>query len=559
MNHQNQAWLNKVMATMQADNSVVAHVLRVEGSITITRPDGTTHALKAGDVIKAYDKIVNADGSQMELQWNDGRVEVVNDNLQSVLHNDFFQQAIATVESIDGQAFAVSPDGKMRALKAGDEVFLHEIVVSENGQIDLTFFDGTTYSVEHSNVLALSDATLHSILPQESYQQIARSYHTTEMVDATDFQDYLSQALSSAAALQGESAGAAGAAAAGSAGSSAAGLLGVLGALAVGGAAAGGGGGGGGDSTGGGSAGPAPLTAEQVLENAKAAVEAAQAQTLISAQAVLDAQAAVVTAQEQTFISVQAVLDAQALLMAAEEKADASAQDLIDAQTALEATDLSDDIALADAQAAFDAAMQTSLDDAQDLIDAQNALMTAENQAIADAQTLTDAQAAVIAAETQVLADVQTLADAESALVVAQETYDAEQAALAEAQALADAQAAAEAQAAADAQALADANVSFEMTDTNLPLSIDLSTVYLGSLKVADIAPTTTGGTITNAGDSDANTWEYTRNDSSDMADESMEFQVVGLDGEVIGTIPVQIQVGGLDIIDPITGETTVM
>ncbi|MBT9614409.1 MAG: hypothetical protein IV108_14190, partial [Burkholderiales bacterium] len=57
-------------------------------------------------------------------------------------------QAIATVLSVDGQAFARNPAGGMRALKAGDVLLEGDTIVTmPGGQVQLAFLDGQLLNV----------------------------------------------------------------------------------------------------------------------------------------------------------------------------------------------------------------------------------------------------------------------------------------------------------------------------------------------------------------------------------------------------------------------------
>ena len=57
-------------------------------------------------------------------------------------------QAVATVIAVEGQAFARTPAGQMRQLKAGDVIREGETIVTMlGGQVQLAFVDGHILSV----------------------------------------------------------------------------------------------------------------------------------------------------------------------------------------------------------------------------------------------------------------------------------------------------------------------------------------------------------------------------------------------------------------------------
>ena len=83
-------------------------------------------------------------------------------------------QAVATVISVEGQAFARTPAGQMRALKAGDVIREGEtIVTSANGQVQLAFVDGPILSMLPNETFHFSAETSTNTRPSTAEASLA--------------------------------------------------------------------------------------------------------------------------------------------------------------------------------------------------------------------------------------------------------------------------------------------------------------------------------------------------------------------------------------------------
>ena len=83
-------------------------------------------------------------------------------------------QAVATVISVEGQAFARTPAGQMRALKAGDVIREGETIVTlAGGQVQLAFVDGHILSVLPNETYHFSAETSASTRPSAAEASLA--------------------------------------------------------------------------------------------------------------------------------------------------------------------------------------------------------------------------------------------------------------------------------------------------------------------------------------------------------------------------------------------------
>ena len=78
-------------------------------------------------------------------------------------------QAVATVISVEGQAFARTPAGQMRALKAGDVIREGETIVTlAGGQVQLAFVDGHILTVLPNETYHFSAETSTNTRPAKN-------------------------------------------------------------------------------------------------------------------------------------------------------------------------------------------------------------------------------------------------------------------------------------------------------------------------------------------------------------------------------------------------------
>jgi len=83
-------------------------------------------------------------------------------------------QAVATVIAVEGQAFARTPAGQMRALKAGDVIREGEtIVTTANGQVQLAFVDGHILTVLANETYHFSAETSPNTRPSTAEASLA--------------------------------------------------------------------------------------------------------------------------------------------------------------------------------------------------------------------------------------------------------------------------------------------------------------------------------------------------------------------------------------------------
>ncbi|WP_038095108.1 retention module-containing protein, partial [Thioalkalivibrio sp. ARh4] len=80
-------------------------------------------------------------------------------------------EVIATVESVDGTVIARDADGNTRVLREGDEIFLGEEVIAEDGAfIQLAFADGSSFELAGADEVTVTEelAASYEADPQDA-------------------------------------------------------------------------------------------------------------------------------------------------------------------------------------------------------------------------------------------------------------------------------------------------------------------------------------------------------------------------------------------------------
>ncbi|WP_124962390.1 retention module-containing protein, partial [Sulfurisoma sediminicola] len=91
---------------------------------------------------------------------------------------------IGTVSLIEGQAFAHGADGKLRALKVGDQILEGEVIVTgENSRVELSFDNGHKFLMRDKETVTLDTAVIGSELPDA--KDAALLDKVSETVDIT--------------------------------------------------------------------------------------------------------------------------------------------------------------------------------------------------------------------------------------------------------------------------------------------------------------------------------------------------------------------------------------
>lgn len=96
-------------------------------------------------------------------------------------------QKVATVVSLDGEAFARSTDGAVRRLAAGDAILENEIVFTlANGQVGLAFTDGHTAAIQSSESYLIGPETMVATSPDVYEAGIAAAAEVGKVVQALE-------------------------------------------------------------------------------------------------------------------------------------------------------------------------------------------------------------------------------------------------------------------------------------------------------------------------------------------------------------------------------------
>jgi hypothetical protein len=91
--------------------------------------------------------------------------------------------SIATIVSVNGEAFARGTDGSVRRLATGDSIYENEIVFTlANGQVELAFVDGHSATILGSESYQLTLETLAATQPVQGELAIAAAGETGKVV-----------------------------------------------------------------------------------------------------------------------------------------------------------------------------------------------------------------------------------------------------------------------------------------------------------------------------------------------------------------------------------------
>ncbi len=115
---------------------------------------------------------------------------------------------IATVVAVTGKAFAIGTDGKMREIKAGDEIDNDEIVQTASGaHVELQMLDGQTIAVAPEHAVKLDDSVTETELRPTAQDSTLRPTTADTVIQALERGGDLSTELDATAAGAGGAGG----------------------------------------------------------------------------------------------------------------------------------------------------------------------------------------------------------------------------------------------------------------------------------------------------------------------------------------------------------------
>lgn len=149
---------------MAETGSVIGRVASVQGEAMAKGSDGNLRQIKVGDPVFEGELIQSPPGGHVELSFNDGTAYFVRDKEAVTLDSRVFGgsatqdlgEVVGKIASVEGQAFAKSPNGALRQLKTGDPVFEGEVIQTPpGGRVELAFSDGTAYFLRDKEAVTL--------------------------------------------------------------------------------------------------------------------------------------------------------------------------------------------------------------------------------------------------------------------------------------------------------------------------------------------------------------------------------------------------------------------
>jgi hypothetical protein len=157
---------------MAESGIVIGKVASVLGEAFATGTDGIIRPINVGDPVFEGEAIQAPPGGHVELAFGDGTAYFARDNESVTLDGKVFGDSVGQagnvvgrVALIEGQVFAMGPDGTVRQLKAGDPVYEGDLIqTSAGGRVELAFDNGSVYFLRDKESVTLDGMVLGGLV-----------------------------------------------------------------------------------------------------------------------------------------------------------------------------------------------------------------------------------------------------------------------------------------------------------------------------------------------------------------------------------------------------------